>query len=342
VQEPLRAAGLAAAVRAVGGLQHSPLRRLAQDRLRFNSVLDRLHRQIKRLDEQLEDAAGQESIQHVDAALGFVDDAVRSTVGSPVWQEVDPWCPRKWHLPGSGQFQVGRPCGPCATSFLRQVCGLRLSPRSWDLARAHEQIARAACCWYPHQGFILACEHPREIHLEPIPAGRSGLTGSQRQHRLHRGSGPAAVWEDGWGVYAVHGCVVPGWIIEHPGTISVRDIEAQANAEVRRVMLDSFGWARYIADSHAVIVDQVPVDHVIHGLRGARLLRKELPGEPEPLVYLEMLNSTPEPDGTFRRYLERIDPKAYGGDAGRLCHAAMASRWHSRDDAGRLVRTFES
>ena len=47
----------------------------------------------------------------------------------------------------------------------------------------------------------------------------------------------------------------------------------------------------------------------------------------EPIVYLEMLNSTPEPDGTYKRYLERIDPNAYGGMAGRSCHAAMASRW---------------
>jgi hypothetical protein len=57
-------------------------------------------------------------------------------------------------------------------------------------------------------------------------------------------------------------------------------------------------------------------------------------------VYLEMMNSTPQADGTYKHYLERIDPKAYNGDAGRLCHAAMASLWHYRDDNGRLVRTF--
>jgi hypothetical protein len=54
-----------------------------------------------------------------------------------------------------------------------------------------------------------------------------------------------------------------------------------------------------------------------------------------------MLNCTPEPEGSYKRDLERIDPKAYGGDAGRLCHAAMASLWRYRDDSGRLRRTFE-
>jgi hypothetical protein len=134
---------------------------------------------------------------------------------------------------------------------------------------------------------------------------------------------------------------VPGWIIEHPERITVKDIEAEGDAAVRRIMLERYGgWARYMASCAADVVDTVPMDHEIRGLRGARLLRKDLPGEPEPIVYLDMLNSSPEPDGTFRRYLERIDPKAYRGDAGWICHAAMASRWHYRTDSGELRRTF--
>jgi hypothetical protein len=148
-------------------------------------------------------------------------------------------------------------------------------------------------------------------------------------------------WPDGWGIHAVHGRRVPGWIIEHPWCITPAGIEAEHNAEVRRVMLQRYGWTRYIAGCGAEIVDSIPMNHEIEGLRGARLLRKVLPGEPEPLVYLEMRNSTPEADGTCRRYLERIDPKAYGGEAARSCHAAMASRWHHRDEHGRLRRTFE-
>jgi hypothetical protein len=133
---------------------------------------------------------------------------------------------------------------------------------------------------------------------------------------------------------------VAAWIIEHPAAITARKIERERNAEVRRVMLDRYGWSRYISDSGAQVVDQAPADHEIVGLRGARLLRKELAGEPEPIVYLDMINSSPEPDGSYKHYLQRIDPKAYDGDAGRLCHAAMASLWHYRNDDGQLVRTF--
>lgn len=96
-----------------------------------------------------------------------------------------------------------------------------------------------------------------------------------------------------------------------------------------------------MTDCAAQVVDEAGEDHLIAGLRGARLLRKELPGEPEPIVYLELRNSTPEPDGTYRRYLKRIDPHAYDGDAGRLCHAAMASRRRHVEDEGRLQLTVE-
>lgn len=228
---------------------------------------------------------------------------------------------------------------PSLTSFLREVCALRLYGEAgnvWDRSHAYEQTMRSACWWYPHTDFVLVCERPREIHQEPA-RGRSRRPGAQQ---LHRENGPAMAWPDGFGVHAYHGRLVPGWVLEHPEAITTDDIAQMPNAEVRRVMIERYGWRRYIIDCGAVIVDSVPLDHPIIGLRGARLLRKELPGEQEPIVYLEMRNSTPAPDGSIRHYLERIDPKAYDGEAGRLCHAAMASRWFHRDEHGELHRTF--
>jgi hypothetical protein len=160
--------------------------------------------------------------------------------------------------------------------------------------------------------------------------------------RLHRVDGPAVSWADGWRLYSVHGHLTPEWIIEHPHAITVAAIEQEHNAEVRRIMPERYGWARYITDCGAQIVDAVPLDHPVAGLRGARLLRTELPGEPQPIVFLEMINSTPEADGSHRRYLQRVDPNSYDSDAGRYCHAAMASLWHHRDETGALQRTFMS
>ena len=46
---------------------------------------------------------------------------------------------------------------------------------------------------------------------------------------------------------------------------------------------------------------------------------------------MDLLNSTPEPDGTVKRYLLRVDPNAYGGEASRFIHAAVASTWRNAD-----------
>ena len=108
---------------------------------------------------------------------------------------------------------------------------------------------------------------------------------------------------------------------------------------MRRAKLDLYGQERYITDSGAQLIDLVPADHEIVGLREARLLRKERAGGAEPLVYLDMINSTPDPDGSYRHYLERIDPNA--NEARRLRRAAMASRWWHQDEDGRLQRTCE-
>jgi hypothetical protein len=186
------------------------------------------------------------------------------------------------------------------------------------------------CChgWLPLKGQVLASERPRRLSVD-------------ERGRLHDATGPALEYRDGYAIHVWHGVTVEPRSITDPDSIRVQEIEYEPNAEVRRIMLERHGWSRYIAAGNAQRVDCVPPDPPIAGLRGARLLVRRLRGEPEPLVYLERVNSTAEPDGTQRRCLQRIDPKACDGDAGRSCHAAMASRWRHRDSGGRLQLTFQ-
>jgi len=185
----------------------------------------------------------------------------------------------------------------------------------------------AACWWYPHRDFIMVCERPSVIHRELTrPRGWGS-------HRLHCADGPAVAWPDGWGVYAIHGVRVPfhqRHVVERPDTITVAEIETERNAELRRVMIDRYGPARYVTDSGAVVVHELPPEHQMVGLRTARLLRKEVPDD-EPIIYVDLLNSTPEPDGSIKRYMLRVDPNAYDGDAARNAHAAAASTWRRAD-----------
>ena len=161
---------------------------------------------------------------------------------------------------------------------------------------------------------------------------RHNILERDERGRLHSVSGPACAYPDGWGIYAVHGVHVPADIIEDRASLTVARIDAEENAEVRRVMIDLYTPKRYLADSGATVVQELPENHYIVGLRTARLLRKEVAND-EPIVMIDLLNSTPEPDGTVKRYLLRVQPEAYDGEASRDCLAAVASTWRMPDGA---------
>ena len=150
------------------------------------------------------------------------------------------------------------------------------------------------------------------------------------RNRLHCDTGPALLYSDGWGLYRFHGVNVPQDVIENPAGITIERIRAEKNAEVRRVMIERYGYDRYCTDAKLTLVDSCSADHKLKGLRTARLWRDDSTGE--PLALLDVLNSTPEPDGTTRRYVIAVDPNAYGGRAARECLAAAASTWRRRSD----------
>jgi hypothetical protein len=148
--------------------------------------------------------------------------------------------------------------------------------------------------------------------------------------RLHSPIGQSIGYSSGWGFWHWHGVAVSQDVIERPERITVRDIKDQGNAEVRRVMIERYGIAKYLKDAGARVVHELPEDHPVKGLRTARLLSIGVPGD-ESIVMVDLLNSTPEPDGTTKRYQLRIDPNAYDGLASRDCHAAAASTWRLPD-----------
>jgi hypothetical protein len=124
-------------------------------------------------------------------------------------------------------------------------------------------------------------------------------------------------------------------IVMAPQTLTAAQIDAESNAEVRRVMIERFGRARYIKESGAQLVHSLPDNYFLKGLQGAKLYRKERPDD-QPLLMLSMMNSTPEPDGSIKEYTLQIDPGAYDGLAAHDCHAAMASTYRY-EDSGELV-----
>ncbi|MEU8790770.1 DUF6745 domain-containing protein [Streptomyces sp. NPDC048643] len=146
-------------------------------------------------------------------------------------------------------------------------------------------VAREAGWWWPYEKVAVISERPLSLHRDE--AGR-----------LDRGDGPALRYGDGFELYAWRGMPVPSTFLDELTALTPERIREEENAELRRVMLEHYGYDRYLEESGAV-----PVHRDETGV----LWRVELSGD-EDVVMVEVVNSTPEPDGTSRTYWLRVPP----------------------------------
>jgi len=167
--------------------------------------------------------------------------------------------------------------------FFSEVCGLEKQTKKltglWKVAKnagwflPHEKI-----CWISERHTVVSKDDAGQLHNE---------------------SGPAVLYPDGFAIYKIHGVTVPAFVIENSEQITVDVIEAEQNSEVRRCMIDRYGRGKYLKDTGA---------QVIHQDDWGTLYRKDIPG-PEPMVFVGVINSTPEPDGSFNDYFLRVHPE---------------------------------
>lgn len=87
---------------------------------------------------------------------------------------------------------------------------------------------------------------------------------------------------DGWVIWAIHGVQVPERVVTAPDTLTIAQIQQERNAEVQRVMLERFGWDRYLNATAATLrhVDTEPTGAA--GLRG--LYQYVLHGAPQQVL----------------------------------------------------------
>lgn len=116
--------------------------------------------------------------------------------------------------------------------------------------------------------------------------------------RIHSDRGPAVEWPSGERWFFWRGVRVPRRLIEDPASITIDEISAERNVELRRVLLEIYGPAKFLL--HAGI-RPVQIDDF------GTLYRADLPGD-EPLVMVKVVNATPEPDGSRKDYFLRVPP----------------------------------
>jgi hypothetical protein len=148
-----------------------------------------------------------------------------------------------------------------------------------------EAFEAGAFCFYINDRGIEVCTSPSLVRTDD-------------QRRLHSASGPAFVWLNDIRDYYWHGVYVDSYVVDNPERITVAEIEAEPNVEIRRVKMERLGQARYLLVSGA---------REIHRDDFGTLYSKQIPGD-EPLMMVKVVNATPEPDGSFKDYFLRVPP----------------------------------
>jgi hypothetical protein len=162
-----------------------------------------------------------------------------------------------------------------------------------EMLHALAAVAEQTHWWWPFANAAVLCERPVAMHLDELG-------------RLHYGEGPALAYADGFELYRWRGVAIPKTFAQTLTALTPEIIRGERNAELRRIMLEHYGHDRYIVDSGAEPVQQD---------EAGRLWRVRLPDD-EPIAMVEVVNSTAEPDGTFRTYWLRVPPSTATAKAG--------------------------
>ena len=176
----------------------------------------------------------------------------------------------------------------CASAVFYDFCGRLGVPYALEqkrLLRLWLDQCRHAHWWFECDGIVFASDRPAALTVDA-------------QGRLHNEDSPALDYGDGFLLFAIHGVRVDDDIVLHPESVTVKRIESEDNVEVRRTLTARYGYEQYLKDSGAALVHQDE--------RG-KLWRKSRADDAD-LVMVDVMNSTPEPNGSVRSYLLRVPP----------------------------------
>jgi hypothetical protein len=168
-----------------------------------------------------------------------------------------------------------------ALEYLHDACRLT---RQTEALVGLWRVAKNASWILPHEHVCWLAQ--RHDLLQHDPAGR-----------LHSAKGPALRYRDGWAAYAWKGVLVPSWLIERPEFISVRTISAAHDPQIRRCMIDILTPEKFISQGGAYRVSQDET-----GILWRQRWRWEA------WAAVEVINGTPEKDGSRRHYYLQVPP----------------------------------
>lgn len=158
--------------------------------------------------------------------------------------------------------------------------------------------------------YVFHCERPLIIAVDD-------------RNRLHSTTGPAILYGGNDAKecdHYIHGVRVDRKYIDDRKLITPAAIDGTRNIEVRRTLMEMYGVDRYLTNTGSQVIStgkygkrlwwRSPENGSQEDQNVWRILRRM----PEPLVMVEVINSTAEPDGSFKRYFLRVPPHVRDAD----------------------------
>lgn len=131
---------------------------------------------------------------------------------------------------------------------------------------------------------------------------------------LHSTDGPAVVWSDGTCEYWLRGVPVKDRWIRHPKRIAIKEVRDETNAEVKSRLTELYiehnGHEQFIEKMRATLLDQTKRGK----LWGVKDGTEERRGLQYSYTMAEVVNSSPEPDGTYKTYYLTTPPEMRDAD----------------------------
>jgi hypothetical protein len=195
--------------------------------------------------------------------------------------------------------------------FCDKHLGVRYEPGRLERIRLWAEISKSCYWWVPYETTCFVSDRPTEIHLDA-------------RERLHNLKGPAMAFNDGWSLYAIHGKAVSEGLVVRPAAATLEDLPLDTDLEVLHATVELLGHERFLAAAKAELVQEDNFGR-LHQIQFY---------DYEPLLMVEVVNATPDPDGSVRRHLLRVPPET------ESAHEAVAWSFGRRaKDYGPVVQT---
>jgi hypothetical protein len=185
--------------------------------------------------------------------------------------------------------------------FFIDELGLVVSDQhALDMFHAMEKLV-SSCMWVIElNDTAIICDRPRVFMVD-------------ENMRLHCDYDSAIEWSTGLRFYFIHGIEVPEKVVMAPETLTIDEIRHENNVEIRRIMMQRYGWEKYLRVANAKIIDCQPDPGVPdHDL----MLYEFFDENPErhanePIHILRVWNGTPEEDGSHKEYALRVSHEIF-------------------------------